>query len=64
MIALLQTGLPPSNLSYLIAAFVVTGLAFIGYAFFVFRRRQEARAEIRRLQSLSEANESAGQDNP
>ena len=49
MILLLQTAMPPSNLSFLIAAFVVTGLAFIGYVFFVFRRRQEARAEIERL---------------
>ncbi len=49
MIQLLQTGMPPSNLSFLIAAFVVTGVAFMAYVFFVFRRRQEARAEIEQL---------------
>ncbi len=49
MIQLLQTAMPPSNLSFLIAAFVVTGVAFIAYTFFIFRRRQEARAEIEHL---------------
>ena len=62
MIHLLQTGLPPSNLPYLIAAFVVTGVVFIAYAFFIFWRRQETRAEIRRLRRASEGTESAGQD--
>ena len=62
MIPLLQSSLPPSNLPFLIAAFVVTGLMFIGYALFVFRRRQEARAQIRRLQARSQASENAGQD--
>ena len=64
MIQLLQTGMPPSNLSYLIAAFVVTGVVFLAYIFFIFRRRQETRAEIRRLQSISGENERAGQDIP
>ena len=64
MIPLLQTSLPPSNLSFLIAAFVVTGLVFLGYAFFVFRRRHESHREIDRLLAMSEENESAGPDEP
>ncbi len=64
MIQLLQMGLPPSNLSYLIAAFVVTGVVFLGYVFFTFRRRQEARNEINRLLSASQENESAGRNIP
>ena len=64
MIPLLQTQLPPSNLPYLIAIFVITGLVFIGYIAFIFRRRQEARAEIGRLRRVGEADENAGQDSP
>ena len=64
MIPLLQTGLPPSNLSFLIAAFVVTGVAFLGYLFYILRRRQDARTEIDRLRAASEKNESAGRDEP
>ena len=64
MIPLLQTALPPSNLAYLIAAFAVTGVVFIGYVYFIFRRRQETRAEIDRLLRMSEANESAGREIP
>ena len=33
MIPLLQTDLPPSNLPYLISAFVVTGVVFLGYIY-------------------------------
>ena len=57
MIQLLQTGMPPSNLSFLIAAFVVTGVAFMAYVFFVFRRRQEARAEIEQLTRTTAAED-------
>ena len=64
MIPLLQTALPPSNLAYLIAAFAVTGVVFIGYVWFIFRRRQETRAEIDRLLNLAEPNESAGREVP
>ena len=64
MLQLLQTALPPSNLSYLIAAFAVTGVVFIGYVYYVFRRRQDTKAEIDRLLSLPDANESAGRDAP
>ena len=64
MIQLLQTAMPPSNLSYLIAAFAITGVAFIGYVYFIFRRRQETQAEIDRLLSIPEENESAWQEIP
>lgn len=62
MLPLLQTALPPSNLSYLIAAFVVTGVVFLGYIFFIFRRRQETQNEISRLLHMEE--ESAATDSP
>ena len=61
---LLQTALPPSNLSYLIAAFVVTGVVFIGYIYFIFRRRQETQNEIRRLLNVDWEGESADQEQP
>ena len=64
MLPLLQTALPPSNLSYLIAAFVVTGAVFLGYIFFVFRRRQETQREINRLLSTTEEDDGAGQEQP
>ena len=64
MFQLLQTAMPPSNLSYLIAAFAITGVAFIGYVYFIFRRRQETQAEIDRLLSIPEENESGGQEIP
>ena len=62
MIQLLQTAMPPSNLAYLIAAFAVTGVIFVGYVFYVFRRRQETQAEIRRLLRTSEGDSSAGRE--
>ncbi len=64
MYLLLQTTLPPSNLSYLIAAFMVTGLVFLGYVFFIFRRRQDTQSEINRLVRAAEADESARRDQP
>ena len=64
MIQILQTGMPPSNLSFLIAAFVVTGVVFIGYIFFIFRRRQEAQGEINRLRHTEGQDESAGRELP
>lgn len=64
MIQLLQTALPPSNLPYLISAFVVTGVAFIGYVVFIIRRRQETRAEINRLLAVSDEEEGAGREFP
>ena len=64
MILLLQTGLPPSNLPFLLAAFIVTGVVFFGYIFFIFRRRQETQNEIDRLLSNTEKRESAGSELP
>ena len=64
MIPLLQTDLPPSNLPYLISAFVVTGVAFLGYIYFIFRRRQETQSEISRLLSTVEEDEGAGRERP
>ena len=64
MLPLLQTDLPPSNLPYLISAFVVTGVAFLGYVYFIFRRRQETQNEISRLLSTIEQDEIAGQEQP
>ena len=63
MLLLLQAGMPPSNLPYLIAAFVVTGLVFAGYIYYIFRRRQETQSELNRLLRVSQEHESAGQDN-
>ena len=62
MLQLLQTGLPPSNLPYLIAAFVVTGVVFIGYIYFIFRRRHETYGEIDRLLSMEGEGASAEQE--
>jgi CcmD family protein len=42
--------LPPTNLSFLAAAFAVTWIVFFVYAFFVSRRRQELQQEVRDLQ--------------
>ena len=64
MIPLLQTDLPPSNLPYLISAFVVTGVVFLGYVYFIFRRRQETQNEISRLLSTAEEDEGAGRESP
>ena len=64
MIPLLQTELPPSNLPYLISAFVVTGVVFLGYIYFIFRRRQETQNEIVRLLRTTQEDESAGGKQP
>ena len=61
---LLQTALPPSNMSYLLAAFLVTGVVFLGYIFFIFRRRQETQSEIDRLLSAAETEDGAGRELP
>ena len=57
MLPLLQVDLPPSNLPYLISAFVVTGVVFLGYIYFIFRRRQETNNEITRLLATNEEDE-------
>jgi CcmD family protein len=48
-ITLLETHLPSSNLPYLFAAFAVSWAVFFLYAFFVMRRQQEMRTEIKEL---------------
>ena len=48
-ILLLQIQLPSSNLPWLFAAFAVTWGLFFLYAFFVSRRQQEMRSQIREL---------------
>ena len=57
MLTLLQAELPPSNLPYLVSAFVVTGVVFLGYIYFIFRRRQETNSEIARLLAAAEEEE-------
>ena len=47
---LLQAGAPPANVPFLVAAFVVTAVALLGYGFYIFRRRREAEREVRRLE--------------
>ena len=64
MLPLLQTGLPPSNLPYLISAFAVTAVVFFGYIYFIFRRRQETNNEITRLLSTTREDESAEREQP
>ena len=46
---LLQAGLPPANVPFIVAAFVVTGVALLTYGLYVFRRRREAEREVLRL---------------
>ena len=48
---LLQASNPPSNLSFLLAAFIITGVTFLGYGLFILRRKQESLKEIERLRS-------------
>ncbi len=48
-VILLQVELPSANLPFLFAAFAVSWAAFFIYAFFVTRRQQELRREIREL---------------
>ncbi len=47
---LLQAGLPPANVPFIVAAFVVTGVALLAYGLYVFRRRREAEREVLRLE--------------
>lgn len=43
---LLQSGVPPANIPFIVAAFAVTGVALLAYGFYVFRRRREAEREV------------------
>ena len=54
---------PPSNLTFLFAAFAVTWIIFFAYAYFISRRRQELEREMREMQqnvATSEADTSPG----
>ena len=54
---LLQIQLPSSNLPWLFAAFAVTWGLFFLYAFFVSRRQQEMRSQIRELRRVLDRRE-------
>jgi CcmD family protein len=56
-VLLLQTQLPSSNLPYLFAAFAVSWAVFFLYVFFMTRRQQEMRNEIRELRRTLERQE-------
>jgi CcmD family protein len=56
-VLLLQTQLPSSNLPYLFAAFAVSWAVFFLYVFFMTRRQQEMRNEIRELRQTLERQE-------
>lgn len=56
-VLLLQTQLPSSNLPYLFAAFAVSWAVFFFYVFFMTRRQQEMRNEIRELRQTLERQE-------
>ena len=51
---LLDSHTPPANLGYLVAAFAVAWLFFLGYTFYMKRRAQEMLQEIKRLRRESE----------
>ena len=48
---------PPSNLTFLFAAFAVTWIIFFAYAYFISRRRQELEREMREMQQNVETSE-------
>ena len=58
-VLLLQTQLPSSNLPYLFAAFAVSWAVFFLYVFFMTRRQQEMRNEIRELRQTLERQEAS-----
>jgi CcmD family protein len=58
-VLLLQTQLPSSNLPYLFAAFAVSWAVFFLYVFFMTRRQQEMRNEIRELRTTLEGQETS-----
>ena len=58
-ILLLQAQLPSSNLPYLFAAFAVSWAGFFLYIFFMARRQQEMRTEIRELRRILEQQEAS-----
>ena len=56
-VVVLQVELPSSNLPYLLAAFAVSWAVFFLYVFFMTRRQQEMRNEIRELRRTLEQQE-------
>jgi len=58
-VLLLQTQLPSPNLPYLFAAFAVSWAVFFLYVFFMTRRQQEMRNEIRELRRTLERQEAS-----
>jgi CcmD family protein len=59
LVTLLQAA-PPSNLTYLFAAFAVSWVIFFAYAFFVSRKQQEMEREIRQLRRSLQDREGPG----
>ncbi|PKB79092.1 MAG: hypothetical protein BZY88_15075 [SAR202 cluster bacterium Io17-Chloro-G9] len=49
---LLQTQMPPANLPYLYAALAVSWAVFFAYAFWISRRQQDLKREIRQLKEV------------
>ena len=58
---MLQTGGPPGNIPFLVAAFAVTGVALLAYGVYVFRRRREAEREARGLEGGEGRGQGPGQ---
>ena len=58
---MLQTGGPPANIPFLVAAFAVTGVALLAYGVYVFRRRREAEREARVLEAGEGRDQGPGQ---
>lgn len=50
LLVLLQTGVPPANVPFIVAAFVATGVTLLAYGLYIFRRRREAEREVLRLE--------------
>ena len=61
-VAILQIELPSSNLPYLFAAFAVSWAAFFIYVFFMTRRYEEMRREIRVLRQTVERPEASANE--
>ncbi len=47
---MLQAGVPPANVPFIVAAFVVTGVALLAYGLYIFRRRRESEKEVLRVE--------------
>ena len=60
MSVLLQAGVPPANVPFIVAAFVATGVALLAYGFYVFQRRREAEREVLRLEGEGRQEDPSG----